>query len=366
MQQVNIQHSKMQRTTIKTLMTIGTMATLLSTGCVWKPDLAPTELKKWELPNSQYVSVDDLKVHVVQSPSCQSNDTIQSSTIVGTPLIKAATDKASSNSTIDNSSTSDKDSRSKETIVLLHGTSASLHTWNGWSDILQQQYCVVRMDLPAFGLTGPYANPNKRYTIDNYVDTVIGVMGRIKTNDATIAGNSLGGGIAWLTTLRHPDRINRLILVDASGFPFTPKHVPMVFKLAQYPILDPLVEKVLPKSVVRKSIESVYADDAKVSDELVNRYYELTRREGNRKALTQRMRESFAENEVAQIGNIKQPTLILWGAKDDLIPLENAYKFKKAIPNSQLVVFDNLGHVPQEEDPEATAAAVMQFLQQSK
>ena len=50
----------------------------------------------------------------------------------------------------------------------MHGTSASLHTWSGWSDILQQQYCVVRMDLPAFGLTGPYVNPNKRYTIDNY------------------------------------------------------------------------------------------------------------------------------------------------------------------------------------------------------
>ena len=329
---------KASDSTVKMLTKAGMLAASMAlvTGCVWKPDLAPTQLQHWELPTSSYVDLEGLKVHVAQSDLCQAQ------------------------------AKTGKENRKPENIVLIHGTSASLHTWNGWVSELDKDYCVVRMDLPAFGLTGPYANANKRYTMGNYVDTVIGVMDQMKIGEATIAGNSLGGGIAWLTTLRHPDRINRLILVDASGFPFTPKHIPVGFKLAQYPILDPLVSKVLPKSLVRKSVESVYADDSKVSDELVNRYYELTRREGNRKALTQRMRESFAENEVAQIGNIKQPTLILWGAKDDLIPLDSAYKFKEAIPNSQLVIFDNLGHVPHEEDPKATVAVVKQFLQQSK
>lgn len=339
-------------TVLKSILTISTLA-LFSTGCVFKPDMAPAELQKWELDNSQYVMVDDLRVHVVQSNSCKSSIGAHSVSATS-PLLKAPATKTT------------ETSLNKQTIVLLHGTSASLHTWNGWSDRLQQKYCVVRMDLPAFGLTGPYTDPNKRYNMDNYVDTVIGVMDQIKINEATIAGNSLGGGIAWLTTLQHPDRVSNLILVDSSGFAFTPKHIPIGFKLAQYPILDPLVEKVLPKSLVRKSIESVYADDSKVSDELVTRYYELTRRKGNRKALTQRMREDLVMTEVEQLSSIKQPTLIIWGAKDDLIPIDSAYKFEQALPNSELVVFDNLGHVPHEEDPEATVAVVMQFLDSKK
>ncbi|PNK61744.1 alpha/beta hydrolase [Psychrobacter sp. FDAARGOS_221] len=245
----------------------------------------------------------------------------------------------------------------------MHGTSASLHTWNGWTRELENDYCVVRLDLPAFGLTGPYTEPSKRYSMDNYVTTVVQVMDKINIDKATIAGNSLGGGVAWLTTLQHPQRINRLILVDSMGFKFEPKHIPVGFKLAQYPVLDPIVAKVLPKSLVRKSIESVYVDDSKISDDLVTRYFELTRREGNRQALTQRMREGIVMDEVSELGRIQQPTLIMWGKQDDLIPVDSAYKFKQAIPNSKLVIFNNLGHVPHEEDPKATAAVVKQFMQ---
>ena len=309
------------------------------TGCVWKPDISPSELRHWELPSSSYLTLDGLKVHVAQSSLCNSSK-----------MKEGATDNT----------------REVDTLILIHGTSASLHTWNGWVNELDKDYCVVRMDLPGFGLTGPYQDKDKRYTMDNYVNTVIDIMDQLNIERATIGGNSLGGGIAWLTALKHPQRFDKLILVDASGFAFTPKKVPIGFKLAKYPFLEPLVEKILPKSLVRKSIESVYADDSKVDESLVNRYYELTRREGNRKALTKRMREAIIDKEVTQLANIQQPTLILWGAKDDLIPVDSAYKFKEAIPNSQLIIFDKLGHVPHEEDPKATVAVVKQFLQQSR
>ncbi len=318
---------------------------VLTTGCVWKPDLAVSKLKHWELPTSSYVEVDGLKVHVAQSKT---------------------NNKTASQSNTANHSNNCEAQSGAETLLLIHGTSASLHTWEGWTRELEDDYCVVRLDLPAFGLTGPYANEDKIYSLDNYVDTVIAVMDKLNIEQATLAGNSLGGGIAWLTALKHPERVNRLILADASGFKFTPKRMPIGFKLAQYPLLDGLTEHILPKSMVRSSVESVYADKSKVSDELVNRYYELTRREGNRKALTRRMREGLYQDEVDRLGEIKQPTLIIWGKHDELIPIESAYKFKEAIPNSQLVVFDDLGHVPQEEDPKATAAVVKQFLQDNK
>ncbi|MUG31804.1 alpha/beta fold hydrolase [Psychrobacter sanguinis] len=317
---------------------LATSAAALVIGRIWKPDLQASKLKHWELPTSFYVDVEGLQVHVAKS---ETSDNL------------AATNNCEAQS-------------GAETLLLIHGTSASLHTWDGWNEALKEQYCVVRLDLPAFGLTGPYADDTKPYSLDNYVDTVIKVMDKLDIKRATIAGNSLGGGIAWLTALMHPERIDRLILVDASGFKFTPKRMPIGFKLAQSPVLDGLTEHVLPKSMVRSSVQSVYADKSKVSDDLVNRYYELSRRAGNRKALTRRMREGLYQDEVKRLGEITQPTLIIWGAQDELIPIESAYKFKAAIPNSQLVVFDHLGHVPQEEDPKATVAVVKQFLRDTK
>ncbi|PNK61745.1 abhydrolase domain-containing 18 [Psychrobacter sp. FDAARGOS_221] len=291
------------------------------------------QLHHWQLPNSMFVPIKDANIHVVMSGKCITN-----------------TDDAY---------------KSTETIVLLHGTSASLHTWDGWTKALESEYCVLRLDMPGFGLTGPYTDENKRYTLDNYVDTVIKVMDALGIGKVSIAGNSLGGGVAWLMALKYPNRVNKLILVDASGLKFKSKSVPIGFKLAQYRMLDSLITKVLPKRLIRDSVQSVYADTSKVTEALVNRYYELALRTGNRKALIQRMREGLSTRQVGQLSDITQPTLIIWGRQDKLIPIDSAYRFEQAIPNSQLAIFDNLGHVPQEEDPEATVAVVKQFLQSS-
>ncbi len=105
-----------------------------------------------------------------------------------------------------------------------------------------------------------------------------------------------------------------------------------------------------------------YGDPDKVTPELVDRYYEITLREGNRQALVQRFQSLKGEDHSAQISQVKQPTLILWGAKDRLIPPAQAQRFARDIAGSQVRVFDGLGHVPQEEDPAATVAAVQAFL----
>lgn len=335
----------------------------LATGCVLKPDLTVSDLKKWQLPNSEFKKVDDLDVHVVQSNLCHTIDRGIASTI-NSDSDSLISNQGNADGSVDKKAneTDPLTTKIPEVMVLLHGTSASLHTWEGWAAALDDKYCVVRMDLPGFGLTGPYKMPDKTYSLDNYVDTVINVMDELQVSQATIAGNSLGGGIAWLTTLKHPKRVNRLVIIDSIGFEFKPKHVPIAFQFTRYPMLTMFTENVLPKSLVRKSLESVYADDSKVTDELVNRYYDLTRRAGNRHALSQRFRQRIVMHEVTQLPSIKQPTLILWGEKDDLIPIDNAYRFKQALPNSELVVFENLGHVPHEEDPKATVEAVIHFL----
>jgi len=297
----------------------------------WAPDRTIAELKQWQLPNSEFIDIQGMQAHVVQSANCRTN----------------------------RGNVAEKNQ--PETIVLLHGTSASLHTWEGWTKALSDQYCVVSMDLPGFGLTGPYVDESTQYNSENYAAFVIQVIDHLKLDRVTLAGNSLGGKVAWRTAALHPERVSRLILVDSVGYPATPKHIPIGFKLAKYPVMSPILNRILPRSVVEKSVLSVYADDSKVDEELVNRYYELTLRKGNRQALSRRLNETDDDSDQAQIKQLNIPTLILWGAKDDLIPVENAALFHRDIRNSQLKVFDNLGHVPQEEDPLATVDVVKQF-----
>lgn len=298
----------------------------------WAPDRTIAELKQWQLPNSEFINIQGMQAHVVQSANCHTH----------------RGDAAEKNR--------------PETIVLLHGTSASLHTWEGWTKALSDQYCVVSMDLPGFGLTGPYVDESTQYSSENYAAFVIEVLNHLKLDRVTLAGNSLGGKVAWRTAALYPERVNRLILVDSVGYPATPKHVPIGFKLAKYPMMSPILNRILPRSVVEKSVLSVYADNSKVNDALVDRYYELTLRKGNRQALSRRLNETDDDSDQAQIKQLDIPTLILWGAKDDLIPVENAALFHRDIRDSQLKIFDNLGHVPHEEDPLATVDVVKQFL----
>jgi pimeloyl-ACP methyl ester carboxylesterase len=247
-----------------------------------------------------------------------------------------------------------------EPIVLLHGTSASLHTWDGWAAALKGKRRVIRVDMPGFGLTGPV--PDGDYRLSAYVRFAVAVMDQLGVKKTVIGGNSFGGEVAWKVAVDHPDRVSRLVLVDSSGYPFKPQSIPIGFKLAYVKALQPLMRNLLPRGVIESSVRNVYGNPDKVTPELVDRYYELTLRDGNRNALPERLdqvrRGEFSE----QIKQVRQPTLILWGGRDHLIPTSAAHRFQEDIPGSQLTIFDDLGHVPHEEDPARTVAVVQAFL----
>ncbi|HMO46376.1 MAG TPA: alpha/beta fold hydrolase [Rubrivivax sp.] len=248
-----------------------------------------------------------------------------------------------------------------EPLLLLHGTAASLHTWEGWVQALGAQRRIISVDLPGFGLTGPRADGD--YQGDTYARFVLAVMDQLRVRRFAIAGNSLGGEIAWRTAWLAPTRVARLILVDAGGLDIEPASLPIGFVAARVPLLNRLGEWTLPRALVTASLQEVYGDPAKVDAALVERYYELTLREGNRQALVQRLQQQRRGEHAERIRELKLPTLILWGGRDRLIPPAAAQRFKQDIAGSELVVFDDLGHVPQEEDPARTAAAVKAFLQ---
>jgi pimeloyl-ACP methyl ester carboxylesterase len=244
-------------------------------------------------------------------------------------------------------------------LVLIHGTSASLHTWEGWATELARTRRVISFDLPGFGLTGPSADGD--YRDERYVAFVRQLLSRLGIGRAIVGGNSLGGGVAWQLALAAPDLVAGLILVDATGYQFEPESLPLGFRIARTPGVREFMRWVLPRRAIEDSVIDVYGDRHRVSAALVDRYYELTLREGNRVALMQRM-DQMTAGPVQRLPEIKVPVLILWGGKDRLIPPVWAEKFKQAIPGSRLVMFPSLGHVPQEEDPAATLAALRDWL----
>jgi len=247
-------------------------------------------------------------------------------------------------------------------IVLVHGTASSLHTWNDWTKSLTKNYRVIRMDLPAFGITGPNANAD--YSVKSYTNFLHQFLTKLKVDKFHLAGNSLGGNIAWNYAAEYPNKVEKLILVDASGLP-TNKPQPAIFKMAKTPVLNSLFLYVTPKFFIKKNMSEVYANESKITDKLVTRYHKMALRDGNRQAFIDRAKTDFKLGEKAnydKLKSIKTPTLLIWGAKDNWIPLNNGKRMDSIMQNSKLVVLENSGHVPMEENPAESLEILKTFL----
>lgn len=299
------------------------LVTVVAVALSWAPGKDPDELSdRWADPPSEFVQVQGMQVHLRDTGP--RND--------------------------------------QPPVVLLHGTSASLHTWQGWADELDEERRVIRFDLPAFGLTGPY--PGEDYSVERYVDFVTAMLDKLDLEQVVLGGNSFGGQLAWETALARPDQISKLVLVDAAGYPLADSELPIGFQLAQLPGMKPVMSRLLPRSMIETSVRKVYGDPEKVTPELVDRYYELMLREGNRAALFERFAAGFASKAPSErLAQLEMPTLILWGRQDELVPLSSGRRFAEDIENSRLVIFDELGHVPHEEAPDGTVDAVQRFLE---
>lgn len=303
----------------------GLLALLLVLAAVWyQPDIPVGNLEpEYFTAESKYISIGTAKIHV--------RDRGQ-----GTPLF------------------------------LLHGSFASLHTWAGWESKLSQSLRTISLDFPGHGLTGPSAT--KSYTTEDYGKLVIQLADHLKIDTFYVAGNSMGGQVAWQLALRYPHRVKKLILVDAAGFWKLPgtgekkQSRPFIFKMLQNETVANAMIKITPKFLFCFNLKQVYGDPAKVKDADVNRFFDLMMREGNRKATMDRLRQRGKDLQDS-ISSIQQPTLILWGEKDSWIPVANAHRFHGAIKGSQLHIFPGAGHVPMEEIPRESVKVALDFLE---
>ena len=248
-------------------------------------------------------------------------------------------------------------------IMLLHGSSASLHTWEPWVARLKDRYRVISYDQPGHGLTGPH--PQDRYDAAAFVDVVDRIAQNRNLDKFVLAGNSMGGWVAWNYALAHPDKLVGLVLVDASGPKLPPgiePKLPIGFRLARTPVLRDFLREITPRSMVEKSLRQSVSVQSSVTPAVVDRYWSLLHYPGNRRATSLRFATPRNEASPQALAGITMPTLIIWGREDRLVPVEAAAVYDRYIPNSRAIIYDGVGHIPMEEAPDRSAADLRAFM----
>lgn len=251
-------------------------------------------------------------------------------------------------------------------ILLLHGSNASLHTWERWGSELSDQYKLISIDLPGHGLTGKTAADDYSHT--GMARFALAVMNKLQIKQFVIAGSSMGGAVAMQTALMAPKRVQGLILIDPGGFrppadmPLATDR-PIAFKLAATPLARAIISFWTPRAIVEEGLRKSFLDQTLVTDTMIDRYYDLTRYPGNRRATAIRFAAYSSGKMFVDAANIMQPSLILWGEKDNLIQVEVGRHLSTAMPRATLKIYDNVGHLPHEELPTVSAADARTFLQ---
>lgn len=281
---------------------------------------------KYLQENSQFIEVNNMNIHVIDSHPRQIHQAKQ-----------------------------------LETLVLIHGTASSLHTWDPWVSLIDDSYRVIRLDLPGFGLTGH--DPNGQYEIQDDVFIINKLLEKLNVENAHIIGSSLGGRIAWQYSLEFPNQTRSLTLINALGYP--QDSWPPAIQMGQIPMIDQMMKYLTSRLIFKISLQDIYADHQLITEKTIDRYFELAQYGENPIAFPQRVKARL-DKDAELIKRIQTPTLILWGQKDRFFPVANAYQFNKDILGSKLKVFSDVGHLPMEEAPKASIKEFLNFITQLK
>lgn len=247
-------------------------------------------------------------------------------------------------------------------LILIHGLLSSLHTWDGWTRQLGQQYRVIRLDLPGFGLTGPWIRRDSPYTRDALVGFLREFLDQLKVDKCVLAGHSLGGWIAWEFACAYPDRVGKLILVSPAGYDLAKP--PWIVRLARLPGIRALICKIMPRALTRIFVKSAYGNPKLVTPGTISRHHELFLRSGNREAFFRMIRQPLVAA-TERLRSLRIPTFLLWGDRDRWISIKNARRFMKEMTYATLKTYSGAGHLLAEELPQETGSDVVRFLRET-
>ena len=272
---------------------------------------------KWAQPPSEFVTIDGVRMHV-------------------------------------------RDEGSGPVVVLLHANYSSLFMWQPWVEALTDRYRVIRIDLPAHGLTGP--EPSGNYTLERIQQLFERFVDERGLTRFTVVGTSIGGTVAMRYAADHPERIERLVLISPGSLEprvrgrTTPANLPRAADILGY---------VLPKSFTRFMLTNDYGDPARVTEAVVDEWYEMWMREGNRLAMLNLLRQYVSGGVEEKIRSVRVPVLLIWGEKNKRVPVSLAYETRALLENSpevRLEILPGIGHMLVQEAPQQSAQLIRRYL----
>ena len=251
----------------------------------------------------------------------------------------------------------DSGNKNSPTLIFLHGFGSSLHTWDGWASALEQDYRVIRLDLPGFGLSGE--NEKNDFSDTHDIAVILGLLDTLEVNKASFVGNSLGGKLAWRIAAAYPNRVDKLVLISpdgfaSEGFEYDKPH--------QASWMLTAMTVALPKPILKMSLLPAYANPNSLSSTMLDRYYDLMCAPGVRKSIVARLNQTVLKDPRPILKTIQADTLLLWGEDDAMIPIANAQDYLKLIPKVRLEALPKTGHLPQEENVQHSLHALQKFL----
>jgi pimeloyl-ACP methyl ester carboxylesterase len=251
-------------------------------------------------------------------------------------------------------------------LLLVHGMLANLQTWDGWVERLAEHFTIYRTDVPGFGLTGPVASGDHSPEYSLYFfEQTRKFFGLERFH---VAGNSLGGFFCWYYAAHHPERIDRMILIDPLSYP---QRAPKIMRFTMSWPIRLFAPYCVPRWFIVDSLREIYGDESRIARGTARRYHELLLREGNRQSMIQFMSlsdlffrtEADGQGKYARhIADVKAPTLVMWGEEDAWMPVAHTEAFRRDLPHCEIKRYPGVGHIPMEEIPEQTAADALDFL----
>ncbi|MET0342181.1 MAG: alpha/beta hydrolase [Polyangiales bacterium] len=250
-------------------------------------------------------------------------------------------------------------------LLLLHGVLGSLQSWDGWVEALAPHYRIIRIDLPGYGLSEQL--PSDDYTPEYGVELIEQVRRQLHLERFSMAGNSLGGFLAWYYAAHYPERVDKLVLIDPIGYP---QKLPKLMALLALPMVGELAQRIAPRFVAARNVALVYGHPELVSAEIIARHQRLLAHGKNRGAMVRTFRRLRAYHEdfelCRKVGRVRAPTLLMWGARDRCVPPSLLDVWRRDLPTARVRIYAEAGHVPMEELPEQTARDAHAFLSEDR
>ena len=236
-------------------------------------------------------------------------------------------------------------------IVLLHGHSEDLYTWDQLVKHLIGSFRVIRFDLRRHGLTGPA--PDNEYNIESYVSDLSMVIKHLEIDSFILVGHSMGGRISIKYTIANQEKVNGLILLSASGAPRkenTPQ--PMALKLMRNPLGRFLLKRIWSRNLAKKSLVDMVFDESSITDQEIDRMWEFSKYPGSMDAMFREFADTWEDFKPTEIGKIVTNSLLIWGEEDTICPESMGRWYDSQLTNSTMVGLPNIGHNPQFECPD--------------